>query len=113
QYAVDDVVEFHRAAPDVPVGTRLTVAAVLPDRVRVVGPAGTALDLPLHLADRFQLYRPAACRLSAGDRIRVTRNGKTRDGRHRLNNGTVHTVAGFAPDGDVLLDNGWAVGRDL
>ena len=52
-------------------------------------------------------------RLAAGDRLRVTANGKTADGRHRLNNGALYTVQGFTAAGDVVVDNGWVIGRDF
>ena len=44
---------------------------------------------------------------------RVTANGKTADGRHRLNNGALYTVRGFTAAGDVVVDNGWVIGRDF
>ncbi len=113
RYTVGDVVEFHRAAPGVPAGTRLVVAAATTARVRAVGPTGERLDLPLQLADRFQVFGPSGCGLAVGDRVRVTRNGRTRDGRHRLNNGAVHTIASFSPCGSIRLDNGWAIGWDF
>ncbi len=45
--------------------------------------------------------------------MRVTKNGLTADGKHRLNNGARYTVKGFNPSGDILLDNGWAVAKDF
>ena len=69
--------------------------------------------LPLEQAARFQAYRPEAIRLAAGDRLRVTANGKTADGRHRLNNGSLYTVKGFTSGGDLVLDNGWVIGRNF
>ena len=43
----------------------------------------------------------------------MTANGRTADGRHRLNNGALYTVKGFTPAGDVVVDNGWVIGRDF
>jgi ATP-dependent exoDNAse (exonuclease V) alpha subunit len=48
-----------------------------------------------------------------GDAIRVTANGKTLDGRHRLNNGSLHQVKGFDRKGNIILANGWVVGKDF
>lgn len=48
-----------------------------------------------------------------GDVIRITANGKTLDGKHKLNNGAQYTVAGFTDAGHIRLDNGWVVGKDF
>ena len=71
-YVGGDMLQFHQNAKGFKNGQRLVVG----DR-----------PLPLGEAARFQAYRPNAIRLAAGDRLRVTANGKTADGRHRLNNG--------------------------
>ena len=43
----------------------------------------------------------------------MTANGKTADGRHRLNNGALYTVKGFTAAGDLVVDNGWVIGKDF
>ncbi len=97
-YLPGDVLQFHRHAPGHQSGSRLTAGA------------GT---LPLDHAERFQVYRPTTLALAAGDRVRVTANGKTKDGKHRLNNGALYTVTGFSRTGDLVLDNGWVVAKDF
>ncbi len=97
-YAPGDMLQFHRAAPGVRAGQRVVV--------------GEGADPPLAHAGRFQVYRPRPLAVAAGDRLRVTANGRTRDGRHRLNTGAVYAVAGFTDRGDIKLDNGWVVDRD-
>ena len=69
--------------------------------------------LPLDQAARFQAYRPTVLKLAAGDRLRITANGKTADGRHRLENGSIYTVKAFTPEGNIVVDNGWVIGRDF
>ncbi|MBX9581873.1 MAG: relaxase domain-containing protein [Gemmataceae bacterium] len=98
-YQPGDMVRFHQHAPGHPSGTRLVL--------------GAAADVPLRYADRFEVYRPASVPVAAGDRVRVTANGKTRDGKHRLNNGALFTVRGFTPRGDLVVDDGWVVARDF
>ena len=66
--------------------------------------------LPLDLSERFTLFHPQAIGLTAGDRIRITRNGSA--GNHRLNNGDSFTVKGFTDQGDIQLDNGWTLPKD-
>jgi conjugative relaxase-like TrwC/TraI family protein len=69
--------------------------------------------LPLDQAARFQAYRTATLPLAPGDRLRITANGKTADGRHRLNNGALFTVKGLTHDGNIVVDNGWVIGKDF
>lgn len=67
---------------------------------------------PAHLAARFQAFRPGTIGVAVGDRLRVTLNGTTKDG-HRLDNGSLFSVAGFTKAGDIIDHRGWVVGRDF
>jgi conjugative relaxase-like TrwC/TraI family protein len=73
--------------------------------VRAVSDAGRDIVLPLKDAARFQVFEEREIMLARGDRIRITRNGKSDDGR-RLNNGNVFTVQKFGRDGKIHLDSG-------
>ena len=95
-YRPGDVIQFQQHVPGFTKGERLVV--IDPEEV------------PLGHADRFSLYRPEAIALAEFDRIRFTGTVKTMDGGHKLRNGSVHTVAGFTPGGNIRLDNGWVVG---
>ena len=48
-----------------------------------------------------------------GDRVRITAGGKTKDGKHRLSNGSLFTVEGFTKRGDIIVDHGWVIDRDF
>lgn len=96
-YQRGDVLVFHQNAKGFGKGQRL-----------VVGEA----SLPLNLANRYEVFHPRRIRIAGGDRIRITRNGATKDGKHRLNNGDLFTVKSFTRDGDLVLNNGWAVASD-
>lgn len=63
-------------------------------------------------AAHFSVYAPSAIEIAAGDTIRITANGKTKDGKHKLNSGAIYPVRGFTKDDDIVLANGWVVGRD-
>ena len=97
-YDAGDMLQFHQNAKGFRNGQRLVVAGQ---------------PLPLGDAARFQVYRPETMRLAIGDRLRVTAGGKTADNRHRLNNGALYTVRGFTAGGDVVVDNGWVIGKDF
>jgi hypothetical protein len=99
EYEPGDLIQFHQNAPGFTKGSRLVVR----DGVRP----------PVELAKRFETYRPAQLALAAGDRIRVTAGGKTRDGKHRLSNGSLLSVQGFTKRGDIIVDHGWVIDRDF
>ena len=37
----------------------------------------------------------------------------TKDGKHRLSNGSLFTVEGFTRQGDILVNDGWVIDRDF
>lgn len=114
QYRTGLIVQFFRDAPGIKKGDRLQVEGWDEEgRVLARSGDGTVLPLPVQLAARFQVYEPFVLGLAKGDQVRVTQNGATGDGAHKLNNGSMHTVAGFTREGDVLLANGWVIGRDF
>ena len=43
--------------------------------------------------------------------MRITQNGLTADGKHRLNNGAVYRVKKFDAEGNLVLANGWKVAK--
>ncbi|MGE3807900.1 MAG: hypothetical protein AB7K24_24815 [Gemmataceae bacterium] len=99
EYEPGYLLQFHQNAKGFTKGARLVVEE------------GAAL--PTDQANRFEVYRPTDLTLAAGDRIRLTAGGKTRDGKHRLSNGSLFTVEGFTKRGDIIADNGWVIDRDF
>lgn len=96
-YVPGDVLVFHQNAKGFTRG----------DRMAVNGQAG----LPLGQANRFQLFHTATLKLAPGDIVRITKNGVTADGKHRLDNGSLYRIRGFDDHGNIVLDNGWTVGK--
>ena len=74
---------------------------------------GAGVRQPTELANRFETYRPSQLALAVGDRVRVTAGGKTKDGKHRLSNGSLLSVHGFTKGGDIIVDHGWVIDRDF
>jgi len=97
-YAPGDVLVFHQNGKGYRKGERIV--------------AGNG-ELPLDQASKFQKYRARKISIAEGDLLRVTQNGKTADGEHRLNNGAQYKVEGFTRQGDILLDNGWTVSKNF
>ena len=99
QYESGDLLQFHQNAPGFTKGSRLIL-----DEGSIV---------PTQAANRFEVYRPSQFALAAGDRVRITAGGKTKDGKHRLSNGSLMTVQGFTARGDIVVDHGWVIDRDF
>ena len=90
------------------------------DAVRLL--AEQQVELILHCGDiesldTIQLFKPVPTHFVFGnwdrDRVRMTAGGKTRDGKHRLSNGSFMTVQGFTRQGDIILDHGWVLDKDF
>jgi AAA domain-containing protein/TrwC relaxase len=103
------IIQFHQNVPGFRRGDRITVkgkneaGAVLIERKD-----GEIALLPLGQTARFQVYEPKRIALAAGEMIRITQNGFTKDNQ-RLNNGDLREIKGFTKDGDIKLSNGWIV----
>jgi len=70
-------------------------------------------QLPATEAARYQVFHQNTISLAAGDTIRITQNGKTADGKHRLNNGSLHQIKDFDAQGNIVLNNGWTVSKEF
>ncbi|MEM6342699.1 MAG: MobF family relaxase [Bacteroidota bacterium] len=113
-YATGDLIEFTQHAPGVRKGERFVVQATAPDHLTAEHSSdGQLYTLPLGLADRFATYRQSTLPIAVGEKIVITKNGKTKDKQHRLHNGASYTVKALTPSGDLLLTNGWVVAQDF
>jgi len=121
EYRPAAVVQFHQNAKGFKRGERVTIVSANDGKVHIKRANGKGDTLPLSEAKKFQLYAPEHVALSAGDRLRITQNGFTREtrrgalkagGKDRLNNGAVYEVEGFTPQGDIKLGNGFIVPKD-
>lgn len=92
-----NVLVFHQNAKGFTRGQRVTVDG---DR-----------RLPLDQAKRFQVFHSTTIRLAPGDMVRITRNGRTADGEHDLRTGARYKIKEFDDRGNIVLDNGWIVGK--
>lgn len=92
-----DVLEFHQNAKGYGKGERVVVGDEPP---------------PVDEAAKYTLYKPGLLPIAPGELIRITRNGKTADGLHRLNNGATYTVKGFDGSGNIILANGWTIAKN-
>ncbi len=106
------IIQFHKSAPGFRADSRWTVTRVENGALRVTDAVGRAALLPLWHADRFQVFQSAELWLQVGDRVRVTRNARTRDGR-RIDNGTLGVVKRFTRSGEIELVSGAVISAGL
>jgi hypothetical protein len=105
------VVQFAQNCCGFTRGERAAVVAADAKGVQVQMADGKKKLLPLDQAEHFQLFRNQSLLLAVGDRVRISNNGKTKDGGHKLDNGALYTVKGFTRGGDIQLSNGWVVDK--
>lgn len=118
-FRAGEVIQFHQNAKGFRRGERLTVTQADAHGVTVSRADGLGVPLPLQEAKKFQVYDTEKLALAAGDRLRITMNGSTRETmrgsqkvKSRLNNGDAFDVAGFTRQGDIKLSNGFVVPKD-
>lgn len=99
EYMPGDLLQFHQNAKGHKKGDRLIVE--------------DNSALPAGQESRFEVYRPMPLPLAVGDRVRITAGGKTKDGKHRLSNGSLMSVQGFTKQGDIVVDHGWVIDKDF
>ena len=100
------MVQFHQNASGIQRGERFRITDYADKTgIKAVNDAGREINLPLDEAKKFQVFEEREINLARGDRLRITRNGKSDDGR-RLNNGNVFTIEKFSRDGKIVLDTG-------
>ena len=100
RYTGDEVVQFHRNSKRFKAGERVSAATLLQEPS--VGNAA-----------HFSAYAKSTVKLAKHDLVRATAKGKTLDGKHTVGNGSVYTVKGFSPAGDIMLTNGWVLAKDF
>jgi ATP-dependent exoDNAse (exonuclease V) alpha subunit len=98
QYCRSDVLQFHQNGKGYRSGQRVSASSGA---------------LPLDQAKQFAVFRSGELELVPGDVVRITHNGRTKNGLHRLNNGTLYTIKNFTKAGDIVLNNGWIVAKEF
>ena len=102
QYKQGDIIGFVQNATGFKKGEKFEVIGPNDQSsLNVKGKDNQIHILDLEQAQRFQVYYHEEIQLAKGDHIRITENSTTTDGKHKLNNGTIHKVAGFTREGDI------------
>ena len=106
------VIEMSKAAPGCRPGERMVIENT-DEQGLFVRHADGHIHLfdPTAFATRFEVYKHAVLDIGIGEHIRITRNGKAADGRHKLNSGSFAIVKGFTSSGDIRLETGAVIPR--
>ncbi|MAS94912.1 MAG: conjugal transfer protein [Verrucomicrobiales bacterium] len=105
-YSPGLLIQYHQNGKGVKRGQRLTVTEITPQGdILVQSKNETPRPLNLTETKKFQVFAHETISLAHGDRIRLTRNGFSRDGR-RHSNGNLREIEGFTPEGHLRLTTG-------
>ena len=113
-YLAGDLIQLNQNVKGFKRGETLHVMSAAKDHLLVTASAkDEPRKLPLAKAKHFEVFSPEKINLAKGDRIRITRNGFTKYGRYRLNNGQDYTISRIKRNGDLILNNGYVLEKSF
>lgn len=71
------------------------------------------VSLPIEKSKHVEVFNREKIHLAKGDQIRITRNGFTKYGHDRLNNGSHYTIDRVKSNGDLVLNNGFVLSDEF
>jgi hypothetical protein len=95
-----------------PIGKRAKVVEVEGKTVWVKNHRGERVALDLGQAEKFDLFEESGLYLMRGDRVKITRTGKTSSGK-KIANGTIGEVADITAKGEIVLKSGETLPADF
>lgn len=111
-YVPGDAVIFSKNYGHCKKGMYYEIVEATPGGVFLRSESGSTIELPQQHTNHFSVFKSQKKRFSEHDKIRITSNGKTKEG-NRLINGANYTIAGFTNKGEVILNNGWTLGKSF
>lgn len=100
RYSGEEVIQFYRNSGKFKAGDRVQARNVTP-QLAVLKPGS------------FAVFRETEARFAVGDTVRITGNGWDASRTHRIDNGRIDRIDGFTAAGDLVLSNGWIVGKSF
>lgn len=114
-YKAGDYLVFHQNVKGIKAGSKLQITAIDGDNIKLTDFAGKQSPkgyiVNIGNANAYNLFASKNIKLSEGDKIRITGNGKTKEGVH-LFNGTLYNVKGFDKQGNIKLSNGTTIDKN-
>jgi conjugative relaxase-like TrwC/TraI family protein len=94
------------------IGEQLEVIRVSEDTVKLRNEQGQLKILPIAMPEAFSVHERDELEICAGDKIRITANGRTVAGQ-RLSTGSIRKVDYITHDGLITFENGWQLKPDF
>lgn len=113
-YKDGQVIQFHKNVKGFKIGSTYQVSGKDEKGNVLISdgkPKSKAKPMDLKQPSHFSVFEKSELKLAEGDKIRVTQNGKTMEGK-RLNNGSIYQVKGFDKEGNILASNGSVISKD-
>ncbi len=111
-YQAGQVVVFYQNAKGIVAGSKYEVTGATDKELVARDANGYPATIPLSESQRFTVYEPKKIGITTGDKIRITGNSKSIEGKH-LFNGTTYNVNGFDGQGNIKLSNGSTLPKDF
>jgi conjugative relaxase-like TrwC/TraI family protein len=111
-YRPGDRVIFHQNAKGFQAGCRLEVWGASDTGVFTNDKNGLGYTIPLSDTKKFNVFEPREIGITEGDKIRMTANGKSEEGKN-LFNGSTFQIEGFDAEGGIRLSNGSTISSDF
>lgn len=100
------ILQFYRSYGRWKAGDRVEVIGASQHGVRVQDGRSYDLTVPFAVADKFGVFEESSIEVAKGDKIRVTSNAKSQDGKHKITNSSLHDVKSVGRDGTIKLKSG-------
>lgn len=104
-YRQGNILSFHQNIKGVRAGSKLEVINTANSNIIAQDGSGRQYSIPVTNSKSFNVFESRNIEISTGDKIRITGNGKSIEGKH-LFNGTTFNITGFDKQGNIKLSNG-------
>ncbi len=110
-YKVGQVLSFHKNMKGVRAGSHLAIKEIHNNSIIANDRQGNHSIISLDNSDRFSVYEKVKIYLTEKDKVRITGNSKSLEGK-RLYNGSTYEVKGFDEAGNIKLSNGSVISKN-
>lgn len=112
-YQIGHYVIFHQNLRGIKAGEKLEIMGTNGNSdILVKTRSGENHVIPISQAKNFKLFEAQQIHFAVGDKICITRNGKTLEHKN-LFNGNVYFITGFDESGNIQLSNGYTLSKDF
>jgi hypothetical protein len=111
-YTAGNVVVFYQNSKGIKAGKRLEVTGTDGQTLMARDAEGLSYDVPMREGKKYSVFEPRHIQVTEGDKLRITANGKSNEGKN-LFNGSTFSIEGFDQHGNISLSNGSTLPSDF